>query len=136
MILDTGPLVSALVPGSAHHAWVARRWKTIAPPFLTCESVLSEAVFLLCREGVKSDVIFTLLERGVVRLGLQVRDELPEVRALMHKYRDRPMSLADACLVRLSELHPSAEVLTFDGDFLIYRRHGNGVIPVVMPPAM
>jgi AbrB family looped-hinge helix DNA binding protein len=42
------------------------------------------------------------------------------------------MSLADACLVRLSEVHAAAEVLTLDGDFRIYRRHGNKVIPVRM----
>lgn len=43
------------------------------------------------------------------------------------------MALADACLVRLAELHPAGRVFTFDGDFRIYRRHGNKVIPVLMP---
>jgi hypothetical protein len=43
------------------------------------------------------------------------------------------MSLADACLVRLSEMHVAAVVLTLDSDFRIYRRHGNKVIPVRMP---
>ena len=51
----------------------------------------------------------------------------------MKRYRDRPMSLADACLVRLSELHRRSRVFTLDRDFLIYRRHGNKVIPVLMP---
>ena len=43
------------------------------------------------------------------------------------------MSLADACLVRLSEIHSAAEVFTLDSDFRIYRRHGNKVIPVLTP---
>jgi predicted nucleic acid-binding protein len=43
------------------------------------------------------------------------------------------MSLADACMVRLSEIHTAGEVLTLDSDFRIYRRHGNRVIPVRMP---
>jgi predicted nucleic acid-binding protein len=43
------------------------------------------------------------------------------------------MSLADACLVRLSELHRDSTVFTLDSDFRIYRRHGNKVIPVLMP---
>ena len=51
----------------------------------------------------------------------------------MRRYRNRPMSLADACLVRLSEIHAAAEVLTLDSDFRIYRRHGNKVIPLRMP---
>ena len=51
----------------------------------------------------------------------------------MLRYRNRPMSLADACLVRLSELHTSGEVFTLDSDFRIYRRHGNRVIPLLIP---
>jgi predicted nucleic acid-binding protein len=43
------------------------------------------------------------------------------------------MSLADACLVRMAEIFPGSKVLTFDRDFLIYRKHGNRVIPVLMP---
>jgi uncharacterized protein len=66
-------------------------------------------------------------------VGLEVEDQLADLRALMRRYRDRPMSLADACLVRLAELHPGGAVFTLDGDFRIYRRHGNKVIPVLMP---
>ena len=62
-----------------------------------------------------------------------MQDEQADLRALMHRYRNRPMSLADACLVRLSEIHSAAEVFTLDFDFHIYRRHGNKVIPVLMP---
>lgn len=43
------------------------------------------------------------------------------------------MSLADACLVRLSEIHTEEENFTLDSDFRIYRRHGNKIIPVLMP---
>jgi hypothetical protein len=64
---------------------------------------------------------------------LAVKDEQADLRALMRRYRNRPMSLADACLVRLSEIHTSGEVFTLDSDFRIYRRHGNRVIPVRMP---
>ncbi|MEO6969373.1 MAG: PIN domain-containing protein, partial [Chthoniobacterales bacterium] len=74
-----------------------------------------------------------LLERGVLRIGLEIEDQLADLRALMRRYRDRPMSLADACLVRLAELHPGSVIFTFDADFRIYRRHGNKVIPVLTP---
>jgi predicted nucleic acid-binding protein len=43
------------------------------------------------------------------------------------------MSLADACLVRLAELHPGGVIFTLDADFRVYRRHSNKVIPVLMP---
>lgn len=132
-LLDTGPLVSFLDDGLAHHAWAVEQWKQLRPPLLTCEPVLTEAAFLLKRDGRDADVVFELLERGIIRIGLAVKDEQADIRALMRRYRNRPMSLADACLVRLSEIHGAAEVLTLDGDFRIYRRHGNKVIPVRMP---
>jgi uncharacterized protein len=131
--LDTGPLVSFLGSGLRHHAWTVGQWKRLRPPLLTCEPVLTEAAFLLKREGHDADALFALLERGVIRIALALSEEQADVRALMHRYRNRPMSLADACLVRLSEIHGSGEVFTLDSDFRIYRRHGNRVIPVLMP---
>lgn len=132
-LLDTGPLISFLASGVRHHGWVVEQWKRLRPPLLTCEPVLTEAAFLLKRDGHHADALFELLERGVIRVALAVQEEQADVRALMHRYRNRPMSLADACLVRLSELHAAAEVFTLDSDFHIYRRHGNKIIPLLMP---
>ncbi len=133
VLLDTGPLVTFLAAGVGHHDWVCDQWKRLHPPLLTCEPVLTEAAFLLKREGVETDVLFALLERGVLRIGLEIEDQIADLRTLMRRYRNRPMSLADACLVRLAELHPNGVVFTLDADFRIYRRHGNKVIPVLMP---
>jgi len=108
-------------------------WKQLRPSLLTCEPVLTEAAFLLKREGRDTDVLFTLLEGGIIRIWLAVESQQADLRALMRRYRNRPMSWADACLVRLFEMHGAAEVFTLDGDFRIYRRHGNKVIPVRMP---
>ncbi len=132
-LLDTGPLVSFLASGLRHHAWAVEQWKRLRPPLLTCEPVLTETAFLLKRDGREADALFALLERGVIRIALSVQDEQTELRVLMRRYRNRPMSLADACLVRLSEIHNAGEVFTLDSDFRIYRRHGNKVIPVLMP---
>lgn len=133
VLLDTGPLVTFLAAGVGHHDWVCDQWKRLHPPLLTCEPVLTEAAFLLKREGVETDALFALLERGVLRIGLEIEDQIADLRTLMRRYRDRPMSLADACLVRLAELHPNGVVFTLDADFRIYRRYGNKVIPVLMP---
>jgi predicted nucleic acid-binding protein len=132
-LLDTGPLVSFLAAGLEHHEWATEEWKRLRPPLLTCEPVLTEATFLLKREGRDTDPLFALLDRGVIRIGLSVQQQQADLRALMHRYRNRPMSLADACLVRLSEIHSAAELLTLDSDFRIYRRHGNKVIPLRIP---
>ena len=125
--------MSLLVAGPTHHAWACEQWKRLRPRLLTCEPVLTEAAFLLKREGREADDLFALLERGVIRVGMQVEEQQADLRALLHRYRDRPMSLADACLVRLAEMHPASEVFTLDEDFRIYRHHGNRVIPVLLP---
>jgi predicted nucleic acid-binding protein len=132
-LLDTGPLVSFLAHGLKHHAWAVEQWKRVRPPLLTCDAVLTEAAFLLKREGRDADVLFALMERGVIRIALSVKEEQAPLRALLQRYRNRPMSLADACMVRLAETHSGSTVLTLDSDFRIYRRHGNRVIPVLMP---
>jgi predicted nucleic acid-binding protein len=133
VLLDTGPLVSYLVNGSQHNRWAIEQWKVMRPPLLTCEPVLTETAFLLEREGYDPGEIFPFFDSGTIRIALNIQDEYADLRALMHRYRNRPMSLADACLVRLSELHPDSEVLTLDSDFKIYRRYGNRVIPTRMP---
>ena len=94
---------------------------------------MTEAAFLLKRERRDTDPLFALLDRGVIRIGLATQEQRADLRVLMRRYRNRPMSLADACLVRLFEIHTAAEVLTLDSDFRIYRRHGNKVIPLRMP---
>jgi predicted nucleic acid-binding protein len=63
-------------------------------------------------------------------------DDLESVLKLLQKYADVPMSLADACLVRMAETFPDPVILTTDSDFRIYRRHSRQMVPCVMPPAM
>ena len=133
VLLDTGPLVTFLAAGLKHHGWVCEQWQRLRPPLFTCESVLTEAAFLLKREGREADPLLALVERGVVRMGLEIEDQLADLRTLLRRYRDRPMSVADACLVRLAELHPGSVIFTLDADFRIYRRHGNKVLRVLMP---
>jgi len=133
VLLDTGPLVSLLSPGSEHYKWAIEQWKQLRPPLLTCEPVCTEAAYLLMRGGGDADALFAMLERGAIRIALAIGEEQADLRALMRRYRNRPMSLADACLVRMSEIHEQAWVFTLDSDFRIYRRHGNRAIPVLMP---
>ena len=133
VLIDTGPLVTFLSAGLQHHDWVASQWKRLLPPLLVCEPVLTEAAFLLGREGREADPLFLLLERGVLRIALDIESHLSDLRNLMRRYRGRPMSLADACLVRLSEMHDRSTIFTFDKDFEIYRRHGNKLIKLLMP---
>jgi len=74
-----------------------------------------------------------LLTNGALDVSFRLRDHVEPVRALLRKYADRPMSLADACLVRMVELHERHAVLTLDSDFLVYRRHGHTPLELITP---
>lgn len=133
IIVDTGPLVALLVRTDAHHDWTVDRLRELSPPFLTCEPVLAEVAHLVrkVRHGVERFV--DLLMSDLLRVELAVAVERAAVGRLLRKYADRPMSLADACLVRLAELNDGASVFTLDSDFGVYRKHGRRAIRLITP---
>jgi len=133
VLLDTGPLVAYLNRRDRHHAWAVNCWKALVDPLWTCEAVLSEAVFLLQSDGATAEPILQLVERDLVRLGLSLDDHRPDVFRLLRKYADRPMSVADACLIRMAELDDASQVFTTDRDFLVYRRKGRHRLPLLAP---
>lgn len=133
ILVDTGPLVAWLLNEEAHHAWVVERFRELPAPFLTCESVLSETFFLVRRLTQSSFRFVELLEIPLLSVSFDLREEKQAVGELMRKYADLPMSLADACLVRMAELHDRAAVFTLDRQFRIYRKHGRRSIPTIAP---
>jgi predicted nucleic acid-binding protein len=134
VLIDTGPLVAAINRRERWHEWSHQQVGQSPSPLLTCESVLSEAWFLLRATDVGRASLLELLEREILQVGFTVQDHLPRIAELMRGYASVPMSLADACLVRMSELTADCVVLTLDADFRIYRRHRRRVIPLRMPP--
>lgn len=133
VVIDTGPLVAALARRDAWHTWAVARWREIEPPFETCEAVIAEAAFLLRNVPGGHDALLALIEEGVVEVRFELADEVAAVRGLLARYADQPMSLADACLVRLTEIRPRAKLLTLDQDFRRYRRLGRKVISLIAP---
>src|SRR5262245_38563518 len=133
IVVDTGPLVALLNRREREHGWAVEQFKLIRPPAITCEAVISEAGFLLGRMHRGVELLLALLARGVIEIRFSLSQELPAVTQLLARYRTAPMSLADACLVRMSEQHTGSTVLTLDHHFRLYRKHGRLVIPTVMP---
>lgn len=133
LILDTGPWVALHCRDEQHHAWAKAQFASTTEPLLTCEAVVAETCFLLARGGFDPGKALELIERGVVRLAMSLDEEMSTVRALFGRYDNVPASLADACLIRMSELYDPSRVLTLDSDFHIYRRHGRKTIPLLMP---
>ena len=133
VLLDTGPLVGYLNRNDQHHTWAVECWSALHDPLWTCEAVLSEALFLLQSERAGAEPILRLVERRIIRLDFTIDDHLSDVLRLLRKYGDQPMSVADACLVRMAELADPCQVFTTDKDFLVYRRRGRHVIPLLAP---
>jgi predicted nucleic acid-binding protein len=132
-ILDTGPLVAFLEADEQHHRWAVARFKELKPNFLTCEAVLTEALFLLGFAAKAVEQVDRFMENGWLKTPFRFTEQRPAVMQLMRTYRNVPISFADACLVRMSELHQNAPVFTLDKDFRIYRKHGRQVIDTIMP---
>jgi predicted nucleic acid-binding protein len=133
-IVDTGPLVAFLVKEETHHQWAAQQFQQLQAPLLTAEAVLTEAFFLLTRVSHGTTKFFELLDSGLLHVDFSIIGERIALEKLVRRYANVPMSLADACLVRLSELYAQAVVFSLDHHFQIYRRHGRQPIPLLIPP--
>ncbi|OQW59063.1 MAG: hypothetical protein A4S17_03205 [Proteobacteria bacterium HN_bin10] len=132
-ILDTGPLVAFLNPADNHHEWAAAQLRRLKPPLLTCEIVLGEACFVLKARGRDPSAVLDMVARGAVKVEFSLTSDVEAVRRLLRRYAEMGASLADVCLVRMSEIYSNCQVLTLDRDFLIYRRDGRRVIPLIAP---
>lgn len=130
-LVDAGFLVALVRREDSHHLWAAMQAQRLPPPWRTCEAVLSEAFHLVGLRGAPA--LQTLLGRRALVIAFRLADDLESVLRLMRKYAQVPMSLADACLVRMTETVGTVELITTDTDFRIYRRHGRQAIPCVMP---
>lgn len=133
VLADAGPLVAALRKRDRQHAWAHAQLAARSAPLLTCEAVLSETFYLLQGVSGGRDALAALIERGLLEVRFDFQDEREATLRLLRKYSDTPMSFADACLVRMSELHRNSLVFTLDHDFAAYRRNGRDRIPLIAP---
>ena len=134
VLADTGALVALLDRREKFHAWTVEQTRTIQPPLVTCEAVLAELCFLLSEFPKGIALVKDNFASGAWTLDFSLRVEQERVFALMEVYSDQPMSIADGCLVRMSELRPDSRIFTLDRHFQIYRRNRRQVIPLITPP--
>lgn len=130
-ILDAGPLIAVLNRDDRHHPWARDTLSRIGPPFHSCPEAMAEAAAMTGQPAA----IVEMIQAGEVVLAFNLAEQTASVLALLKKYADRDMDLADACIVRMAELERSCRVITVDRtDFSVYRRNGREIIPVVAPP--
>ena len=131
VVVDAGFVVALLSSRDNHHEWAVTQASEFPPPWSTCEAVLSESFHLLGGRGAPN--LGALVRRRALRVTFEFAKNVEPVVRLVEKYSDVPMSLADACLVRMTETLADPIVLTTDEDFRFYRRHSRQVVPCVTP---
>ena len=130
-ILDAGPLIAALNRDDRHHRWARDTIARLGPPFYSCPEAIAEAAAMTGQPAA----IVEMIQAGEIVLTFDLADQAASVLALLKKYADRSMDLADACIVRMTELVRDCRVVTVDrAGFSVYRRNGRDLIPVVAPP--
>jgi uncharacterized protein len=131
-ILDAGPLIAALNRNDLHHRWARETIARLGPPFYSCPEAVAEAAAMTGQPAA----IVEMIQAGEIVLTFDLADQAASVLALLRKYADRSMDLADACIVRMTELVRDCRVVTVDrADFSVYRRNGRDLIPLIAPPA-
>lgn len=130
-IADASFVAALINHRDRHHKWATDQALQHNPPWHTCEAAVAETYFVVGSSAVEP--LSKLLERARLRISFDLSQHHESVFALMTKYANVPMSVADACLVRMTEILPDPVVLTADADFRIYRRHGRQTVPCLMP---
>jgi uncharacterized protein len=133
VLLDTGPLVAFINPRDNFHGWAVTEWAASSVPLLTCDAVITEACFLLRKVYRGEEAVMSLLETEILHIPFCLDDEVANIRQFLNRYQSVPMSLADACLVRMAEMYSEYSVLTLDSDFSIYRKNRDRLIPTITP---
>ncbi len=133
IIADTGVIVAYLDKRDERHKWTYEQMKVLPAPYSVCESVITESCFLVSRLHNGERNVLEMLKAGFLEIDFSLSSEIEAVGNLMQKYESVPMSLADACLVRMSETIKDSVVFTTDGDFHIYRKNGRQKIDLIIP---
>ena len=131
VLVDAGFLVALLSSRDLHHRWAVAQASELPPPWSTCEAALSEAFHLLGRSGAPS--LGAAVRRRALLVAFELAANIEPVIKLIEKYSNIPMSLADACLVRMTETLADPILLTTDADFRVYRRHARQVVRCLTP---
>lgn len=130
-VLDAGPLIAALNRNDSHHRWARETLGRLGPPFHSCPEAMAEAAAMTGQPAA----IVEMIQAGEIVLAFDLTEQAASVLALLRKYSDRGMDLADACIVRMTELVRNSRVVTLDrADFSVYRRNGRDLIPLIAPP--
>ena len=121
VLLDTGVIVALLDRSERFHTVCAETVQNLEAPIATCEAVIAESCYLLRNLPGACETIIDNVTAEIFQIPFQLSRETFSVKQTLRKYRDRKIDLADACLICLASEFETADILTLDKDFTIYR---------------
>jgi uncharacterized protein len=121
VLLDTGVIVALLDRSEKFHKACAQTVREVEAPLVTCEAVITESCYLLRNLSGASEAVIENITAGIFQVPFQLSRDTAGVKQILRKYKDRKIDLADACLIRLADQFGTADILTLDQDFTIYR---------------
>jgi len=128
--LDAGPLIAALTAEDQYHEWACQTLRRLGPPFYSCPEAMAEVAAMTENPAA----VVEMIKEGDICLDFNLSEQADVVLRLLNKYRGQKIDLADACIIRMSELTRDCRVVTTDRkDFAVYRRNGRDQIPIIVP---
>jgi uncharacterized protein len=122
VLVDTGPLVALLDRSDPYHLTCQETLSSLDDSLATVWPVVTEAMYMLRAYWQAQEALWEMIEIGVVEILPLGIDDVARMKEFMRKYRDLPMDLADAALVRVAERERLRRIFTLDRrDFQIYR---------------
>jgi len=122
VLVDAGPLVALIDRADPGHGACVAALKTLRGPLVTVWPAFTEAMYLLGRSWQGQKALWSRLETDALAMAPLGDADAPRMRELMEKYRDLPMDLADAALVRVAERDALTQIFTLDRrHFSLYR---------------
>jgi uncharacterized protein len=122
VLVDTGPLVALLDRSDPYHLTCQETLSSLEDSLVTVWPVVTEAMYMLRSYWQAQDALWEMIDTAAVEILVLGKDDVARMRELMRKYRDLPMDLADAALVRVAERERLRRIFTLDRrDFQIYR---------------
>jgi predicted nucleic acid-binding protein len=131
--VDASFLVSVYDKQEPHHRRCMAVLDQVSQRLITCEPVVTEAIYLLRRLPGAPQAILANIQEGQLEIPFELARGVDEVLASYTKYRDTPCDFADACLIAMANALNTGDILTLDSDFKHYRWRRNRRFRMLIP---
>jgi len=122
ILVDAGPLIALIHKDDNQHQRCREAFAALNEPLGTVWPVVTGAMHLLSFSWQAQDALWEMIDAGALEILPLALEDFSRMRELMRIYRDLPMDLTDAALVRVAQRERLRRIFTLDRrDFQIYR---------------